>query len=553
MLATVRGAVSVGSAASVKGHIWSASESVKRFLQFYFRNFWTFPLDPGPSMEFTEEGRNYMGFQDADASDGGFGTRIRSAVFWRSGSQIVSQLVSWVATLAVIRILDPADYGLFAMTQVILSVMNFLNGYGLVSALVQSETLDAHKLRQGFGLMLLLNGALAAMQFAIAPVAADYYGQPPVADLLRVQALLYLSTPFIAIPEVLMGRSLDFRRPAVVNLVAAAAAAGVAIGGALSGWGVWTLVWAPIAGFWVKGIGYVVATRFLPVPSFDFRGAGAMILFGASLLGSQLLWIVQSQADIFIAGRVLRPHDLGLYAEALFLTQIFVSKFIPPLNDVAFPAYARIQNDLSQVRWSFCRATRLLLLVSCPLYFGMAATADPLVETLFGPKWLAMAPFVAILALAMPFMTLQVMFPPVCNALGRPGLTMRISAMGAVLMPVAFLIGIRFGAIGLAWAWLVAFPLFTLLTIRVAGAPIGLGFGQVATAALPAIACSIGMALLVRLCDSALPPMAAPIRLGLLVGIGGASFGAILFCFARTTLDDLLRLVLRRSPEPARA
>src|SRR3546814_9410062 len=65
-----------------------------------------------------------------------------------------------------------------------------------------------------------------------------------VADLLRVQALLYLSTPFISIPEAIMGRAMDFRRPALVNLIAAVASAAVALTGALSGWGVWTLVFA---------------------------------------------------------------------------------------------------------------------------------------------------------------------------------------------------------------------------------------------------------------------------------------------------------------------
>ena len=131
-----------------------------------------------------------MGLQDADANDAGFSARIRSALFWRSGSQIVSQMISWVVTLVVIRLLDPADYGLFAMTQVILNFATFLNGYGLVSALVQSETLDSHKLRQAFGIMLLLNGGLALAQLLIAPWAADYYDQPMVGDLLRVQALL---------------------------------------------------------------------------------------------------------------------------------------------------------------------------------------------------------------------------------------------------------------------------------------------------------------------------------------------------------------------------
>ncbi|HKY80165.1 MAG TPA: lipopolysaccharide biosynthesis protein [Sphingobium sp.] len=494
-----------------------------------------------------------MGLQDADANDAGFAARIRSALFWRSGSQIVSQIISWVVTLAVIRLLDPADYGLFAMTQVILNFATFLNGYGLVSALVQSSTLDSHRLRQAFGIMLLLNGGLALAQLLIAPLAADYYDQPMVADLLRVQALLYLSTPFISIPEALMGRALDFRRPALVNLIAAAASAAVALAGALSGWGVWTLVFAPMAGFWVKAVGYIVATGFRPIPSFDFRGTSAMVAYGASLLGGQLFWIVQSQADVFIGGRMLEPHQLGLYAEALFLTQIFVSKFIPPLNDVAFPAYARMQDDPSRIAWSFCKAVRLLLLISCPVYLGMAVTAEPLVETLFGEKWLEMAPFVSILALAMPFMTLQVMFAPVSNALGRPGTTARIAAAGAVLMPIAFLIGIRFGAIGLAWAWLCAFPLLTAITARIAGRPMGLRLVDLVRAAAPAMGCSMLMAAAVMAIDSVLPPLPALARLAVLVPAGALAFLTALMLCARGTLMELVNLVIRRVPSPASA
>ncbi|MET0370826.1 MAG: lipopolysaccharide biosynthesis protein [Sphingobium sp.] len=493
-----------------------------------------------------------MGLQDANADDAGFGSRVRSAILWRSGSQILSQMVSWVVTLAVIRLLEPADYGLFAMTQVILNFATFLNGYGLVSALVQSESLDSHKLRQAFGIMLLLNGGLALAQLAIAPIAADYYDQPVVADLLRVQALLYLSTPFLSVPEAIMGRALDFKRPALVNLIAAIASAAVALVGAMSGWGVWTLVFAPITGFWVKAAGYVIVTGFRPIPSFDFRGSGAMVGYGASLLGVQLFWILQSQADIFIGGRFLDPHALGLYAEALFLTQIFVSKFIPPLNDVAFPAYARMQKDVSRVAWSFCKAVKLLMLISCPVYLGMAVTAEPLVETLFGKKWLEMAPYVSILALAMPFMTLQVMFAPVSNALGRPGTTARIAAFGAVLMPAAFFLGIHQGAIGLAWAWLIAFPVLTFVTVRLAGAPLGLRFADLGRAVAPGIGCALLMAGMVMAIDHVLPVLPAPVRLGILVPTGVVAFLAALLLCARGTLMELVGLVIRRAA-PAQA
>jgi O-antigen/teichoic acid export membrane protein len=488
-----------------------------------------------------------MGFDDADAGDARFGAKVRSALFWRSGGQIVAQMLSWISTIYVMRQLDPGDYGVFAMTQVILNFMQFLNGYGLVSALVQAESLSTHQVRQAFGIMLILNAGLAGIQLALAPYAADYYHQPIVADLLRVQALIYLSTPFIAIPEVLMGRSLDFRGPAIVGLIAAAAAAGVAVAGAMLGWGVWTLIFAPLAGFYVRGIGYAIATGFVPIPTFDFRGTRWMVVFGASLLGGQLLWIIQNQADIFIGGRMLSTHELGLYSESLFLTQIFVSKFIPPLNDVAFPAYARMQRDPGRVAGSFCRAVRVLMLISCPLYFGMAASAPALIETLLGAKWLPMADTVRILALAMPFMTVQVMFAPLSNAMGRPGTTMRVYGFGAIIMPIAFGVGIFWGATGLAYAWLLGFPVLTLVTIRIAGAPVGVKIRDIATASTPAITLSAAMALFVLAIDATLPPLPAPAHLAILVCAGAASFAILLALFARSSLTEMLALILRRS------
>src|SRR3546814_20119589 len=102
-----------------------------------------------------------------------------------------------------------------------------------------------------------------------------------VADLLRVQALLFLATPFIALPEVMMSRALDFRRKAIVNLLAAFAGAGTALGRALAGYGVWTLGYAPIARFWTRGIGWPVVARPLAWPRLNSGGGGGVGGFGA--------------------------------------------------------------------------------------------------------------------------------------------------------------------------------------------------------------------------------------------------------------------------------
>jgi O-antigen/teichoic acid export membrane protein len=479
-----------------------------------------------------------------------FADRVKSAVFWRSGSQILAQIITWGTTLAVIRLLDPADYGLFAMTQVVLTFLNFLNGYGFASALVQAESLDMHRVRQAFGLLILLNAALAGVQLIIAPYAAAYYGQPLIADLLRVQALIFLATPFIALPEVMMSRSLEFRKQAFVNLAAALAGGGTALACALSGFGVWTLVYAAVALFWTRAIGLTLAARLLVWPSFNLSGTGSILMFGGAMLASHFFWLIQTQADILIAGRRFDPHALGLYAEALFLTQIFVSKFVPPLNEVAFPAYARLQSDPAAVRWSFLKAMRLIMLVCAPLYFGMSASAAPLVATLFGPKWTAMAPLVAILALAMPLGTLHILFAPATNAMGRPFVAARVSLVGAILFPAAFMIGVRYGPAGLAWAWVAAAPLLLVAAIQLSRPVLGIGVRDVARAALPALIPAAVMGAAVAMVDRALmSALAPPLRLALLVGIGGFIYAALLWLFQRRAIDEVLGLLRRRSPD----
>jgi O-antigen/teichoic acid export membrane protein len=485
----------------------------------------------------------------------GFAGRVKLALIWRSGGQILGQIVTWGTTFVVINLLSPADYGLIAMTQVILAFLNMLNGYGFASALIRAETLEPFQLRQAFGLMLLFNGALATIQFLAAPLAADYYNQPIIADMLRVQALIFLATPFIALPDVVLSRALDFKRPAIVNLVTALIGAAVSLAGALLGYGVWTLVAAPIVMFWTRAIGMTWMSRTLVKPSFDFRGARPLFAYGAAIVASQFFWLAQTQADVIIAGRALPLAELGLYTTALFLSQLIPTKFVPPLNDVAFPAFAQIQHDPEAIRWNFLKAIRLIMLVTAPLYLGLSASAPALIGAVFQPQWAGMAPLVSVLALAMPFITLQILFAPISFATGHPRIPTWTACGGAIFFGAAFLIGVRWGSAGLAAAWLVAAPLLLAVTIYLSRVASHVGFTDVARAALPAITYAAIMALAVMALDrfTAVGDLPALARLAVLVGAGGAVYGAAIWSFERAMIQELLQLVRRdkRAGQPA--
>ena len=484
-----------------------------------------------------------------ESGNSGLGARVRQAVIWRSGSQIVAQAITWGSTLIVIRLLEPGDYGLFAMSQVVLAFLSFLNGYGFASALIQSETVDHFRIRQAFGLLLVMNGGLAAMQLMAAPLVADYYNQPVIADMLRVQALIFLSTPFIALPEVLMGRKLEFRKQAMVNLTAALVGAAIALFLAWQDYGVWTLVLAPIAMFWIRAIGLTWMARSLVMPTFNFRGCGSIVAFGTTILVTQLFWLVQTQSDILIAGRRFEPHDIGLYSESLFLAQIIMAKFVPPLNEVAFPAYAQLQKDPAGLRYAFLKAARLVMLVVLPAYIGMAVTAGPLVATLFGPKWMEIVPLVTLVALAMPFMTLQILFAPALNALGRPDIPMRSAMAGAVIFFAAFFIASRSGIAMMAAVWLLAAPALLLMTMLFSRRFINVGIRDLTEALAPVGAAALIMGALVWSLNHWVVSglgLWAPIHLLVLVAAGGLAYLAALKLLAPSLIDDAVTQVRGR-------
>ena len=471
---------------------------------------------------------------------------VRSAVIWRSGTQIVGQLITWAATFLVIRILDPQDYGLYAMTAVILNLLSLVNGYSLANAAIQKRELTPHMLRQLLGMLVALNFGLATIQFLAAPLIAQYFGQPLVADMLRVQCLLYLTNPFLALSYAVLSRKMDFKIQAQANLLSAILGSATALAGAFWGLGVWALVIAPLVTFGSRALIVTVASRSFMAPSFAFSGAWDMAAYGGTVLIGSFAWFIATQTDILMGGRILDPAGLGFYTTALFLTQMFVTKFVPPVNEVAFSAYARIQDDQRAVAHAFLKATRIIFLAGMPFCLGMAAVAEPMVKVLLDTKWMESAPIVGLLGLAMPFMAMQVLFGPTLNAIGKPQITAITSGIAAVLLTACYAIGLRWGAVGLAASWLVGYPLLVAISAGIVLPKIGVHWSEylraLSTPALAGLLMYIGVRFAAPLVEVPSPLL----RLTLLVAIGGAIYATAMLLFGRERIGELLDLARSR-------
>lgn len=485
-----------------------------------------------------------------EASDASFGMRVRRAIAWRYGGQIAAQLITWSSTILVVRLLDPSDYGLFAMSQVLVTALAFLNGHSFATSLIRTEHVGEREIGQVFGLLLLLNLGLSGIMLWLGPYAAQYFGEPQVAEILRIQIALFLVVPFIALPDALLSRELQFRPQAYATMAGAITGASIALALAWLGWGVWALVYAPIFAFAARALVVSLTISGWTWPRFDFRGAHAIITFGGALTLCQFFWIIQSQSDIFIAGGAFETYELGLYSEALFVALIITGRFLHPINEVAFPAYAELHHQKRSLAPYFARVQRTVALVVAPLYIGLALTAHEAVATLFGQKWIAMAPLLSNLALIMPVSALQIICSPATNAIGRPQVYLTTSIIGAILFAGCFMAGVHYGPAGLTYAWWVAAPLLLIATLALTLPAIALRLVDLFAAWLPAFAATAIMAAVVSAAQVALPDWAPWWRLALLVALGGASYLATLWLIWPQVVRDAWTMLRRKHDQP---
>jgi O-antigen/teichoic acid export membrane protein len=349
---------------------------------------------------------------------------------------------------------------------------------------------------------------------------------------------------------------MDFRAPAQVRLAAALAGAITALAGALGGLGVWTLVAAPMAMLLTEAVGMTRAARAPIRPSFRFAGAGHIAGFGGVMTATQLFWFVQSQADVMIAGRVLDAHELGVYTTGLFLAQLLAAKFVPPINEVAYAAYSRQQGEgkADHGAAALLATIRLVMLVGLPAYAGLAVVAPVLVPVLLGEKWLEIIPLLPILAIAMSMLTLQILFAPATNARGNPGIALKVTMLGAVVMPAAFFIGSHWGVTGFAWGWVGGMAVLTAATIQLSRGLLGLRIAGLVRAIAPPLAAALVMAAGVALALGAMPAVMPLAALAAAVLLGVALYLGALQLIAPDRLAEALRFLRERGeaePVPA--
>jgi hypothetical protein len=296
----------------------------------------------------------------------GIKASVVSSLRWTAMAKLCGQVVSWAITLVVIRLLAPGDYGLMAMVTVVIGLLAMVAEMGFGASLVQSATLDRDRVRDLFGVALVLNLLFMGALMAAAPLVARFYGEPRLTFVMQVACVQFALNGLAVVPDALLRRAMRFRALSLIEIGSGITGNLVTLALALDGRGVWSLVVGSLVVALARAILLQAVHPQREMPRFDWRNARGMVGFGAGVTTTRILSYFSGQADVLVGGRVLGRDALGIYSVALHLATLPMQRVTSIINDVAFAAFAKIQHDVRAVSQNLLLGIRLLALISFP-------------------------------------------------------------------------------------------------------------------------------------------------------------------------------------------
>jgi O-antigen/teichoic acid export membrane protein len=384
--------------------------------------------------------------------------KVLSGFAWQGSTKVLMQAFSWATTVIVARLLSPGDYGIVAIAGVFIGILTLITEMGLSEGLINKEHISPEERDSIFWFSLLLGAGMYAVLFLAAPFIAAIYKMEVLTAIMRVSGLTLLLASLRVVPLAVAMRRMDFRYFSLVELAAAITATVTVVSLAFLGHGAWSLVWGLLASKTVAVLAYLPLLGAFPKWRMDLHQIRATVVFGTKLMAANIMSSSWREAPVVIIGLILGQSAAGYYTMANQFAQIPLNKLGSIFNTIAFPATSRLKHQKTEAASLFLRLHRYLLMVTFPLLLGLTVVAEDVIVFLLSDKWAPVVPVLQILCVANLLRVSMMLLLPVLKGCGNADRILQFHLAACIIMPIGYVAGAQFGIVGVAAAWLVAFP-----------------------------------------------------------------------------------------------
>ena len=318
----------------------------------------------------------------------------------------LSLVATFSLSIVLARLLTPEDIGIFSMSAVLVAIAHVFRDFGVSAFLKQEREITPSILSGAVGLLTTTSFVMATVLYLSSDLWAGFFGEPRVANVIRVLAIGFAFIPLGAIPQALLMREMDVRKSAWVTLFSTAVYFIASVSLALTNHAYMTMAWANLINIIVSGIAYnwVLGQKTTWMPSTHHWRKIAK--FGTGNLLASIIKAIDNAIPDVALGKWSTASNVGLYSRANSTVNMVATLINPTIYFFAVPYLAKTHHQQGDISKEFLRGDSIIVCLLMPPLIGIALLAQPIVLFLYGPQWAPAAEAIPWLCLAASVTTL---------------------------------------------------------------------------------------------------------------------------------------------------
>lgn len=369
---------------------------------------------------------------------------------WRFSERILAQVVTFVVSTVLARLLAPEYYGAIALVNVFITLANVFVSSGFGNALIQKKDANETDFSSVFYFNVVLSVVLYAAIFFCAPLVSELYEMPELTPVFRVMGLRLIVAAMNTVQQAYVSRHMLFKRFFLSTLGGTLMSGVVGIVMAYYGFGIWALVAQYMVNTTIATVVLFVTVKWRPRLAFSFSRLKGLISYGWKLLVSELVNTGYTELRSLIIGLKYSSADLAYYTKGQSFPKLLVVNINSSIQSVLFPALSKAQEDIARLKDMTRRALRTNSYLILPLVVGFALVAEPFVRLLLTERWLECVPYLQVYCLSYSFMPMQSANLQAIKALGRTDIYLKLEIVKKAVGIGALLAAMPFGTFAIA-------------------------------------------------------------------------------------------------------
>lgn len=398
---------------------------------------------------------------------------VASSVVWTLVRSWGARLAGFVIYFQLVRLLNPAEMGLYAAAFAAIAFLELFADQGLTISLVQRKEVSNALINAAFLFNVVSSLLLIVGIWFAAPLLEQVLSIAGFADVLRVCSLTLAISALGFCQDALARRTFQFKKLALRSMAATILSGLLGVYMAWQGHGVWALVGQLLAATVINTAVLWYKAPWWPGRELDLSGALQLIKFGFRVLGIRISEYLNTRGLEFLFALLFGAVSLGFYSVGSKLYFILSTLLGSAIVEVAYSVFSRLAGDDERMRKAYAVAVSLTTTVGFPCWVLLSAASADVVLFAFGPKWQASADVLTILGIVGALQMIQRYDVAVMTSKGRPGQSLKLSfARTVVCVALALAVsgsGMQASVLAYLAGQLVLFPASAIIVGRQIG------------------------------------------------------------------------------------